>query len=92
MTHVTVPPGFAIELIAHVRGARELAFTPNGDLLIGTLGRDVAIVADAEHNAQPPQKFVRLGDAAGRPASRSSGESALRRHPFRRMEDLLSSR
>lgn len=59
----SVPDGFAIAIIAHVQGPRELAAAPNGDLLVGTLGRGVEIVPDAESNAGQPSEFVHLDDA-----------------------------
>ncbi|MGA9272856.1 MAG: hypothetical protein WBV67_05160, partial [Candidatus Cybelea sp.] len=36
-----VPAGFSVQKIADVEGARELASLPNGDLLVGTQGREV---------------------------------------------------
>lgn len=60
----TVPPGFHIERIATVEGARELAFAPNGDLFVGTNGNDVDVIADAEGaHPQAPQEFARISDA-----------------------------
>lgn len=67
-TGLTVPKGFAIAAIAHVPRARELASLPNGDLLVGTHGRDVYLVPNAE-NASPgtPIVFASMPDdiAAG---------------------------
>jgi glucose/arabinose dehydrogenase len=62
-----VPGGFAIETIANVGGARELAVLPNGDLIVGTTGSDVFIVPDAEGSAGAPQVFASFDDgrAAG---------------------------
>jgi glucose/arabinose dehydrogenase len=62
-----VPAGFSLEKIADVPGARELAPLPNGDLIVGTRGREVYIVPDAEGSAQPAQVFASLDDdiAAG---------------------------
>jgi glucose/arabinose dehydrogenase len=60
---LTVPAGFAIEIIAHVDRARELAAASNGDLFVGTLGGSVELVPDAEGNAGAPRVFARLGDA-----------------------------
>lgn len=62
-----VPRGFTIETVANVAGARELAALPNGDLLVGTGGSDVYIVADAEGRAGAPQVFATFDDerAAG---------------------------
>jgi glucose/arabinose dehydrogenase len=57
-----VPTGFAIERIATVDGARELAVTPNGDLLVGTYGHEVAIVPSAEGKPGAPHSFLRLDD------------------------------
>ncbi len=57
-----VPAGFAIEAIAEVGGARELVALPNGDLVVGTRGRDVYIVPDAEGEAGRPQVFATFDD------------------------------
>jgi glucose/arabinose dehydrogenase len=48
MPALRVPAGLSIHTIAHVRGARELAALPNGDLLVGTSGPNVYIVPNAE--------------------------------------------
>ncbi len=56
------PKGFSVEQIAQIDGARELAPLPNGDLLIGTTGSDVYIVADAESRPGTPQVFATLDD------------------------------
>jgi glucose/arabinose dehydrogenase len=62
-----VPRGFAIETIAVISGARELAALPNGDLIVGTEGQDVYVVPDAEGKAGTPEVFARFDDdrAAG---------------------------
>lgn len=62
-----VPDGFAIETIADVAGARELIDLPNGDLLVGTEGRDVYIIANAEGTPATPHVFATVDDdrAAG---------------------------
>ncbi len=62
-----VPKGFEIAAIANVGGARELAALPNGDLLVGTEGRDVYIVPAAEGRPGEPQRFAHIDDdqAAG---------------------------
>ncbi|MFY9711113.1 MAG: hypothetical protein WAK88_13180, partial [Candidatus Cybelea sp.] len=64
---LSVPSGFVIEPIASVGGARELAALPNGDLVVGTTGRDVYLVPDAESNPGRPRVLVSLPDnlAAG---------------------------
>jgi glucose/arabinose dehydrogenase len=61
---LTVPDGFAIEIIAHVQSARELAAAPNGDLFVGTAGNGVMIVPDAE-GATPgtPTVFARINES-----------------------------
>ena len=59
---LTVPAGFTLERIATVVGARELAVAPNGDLFVGTSGREVDVIAGAEGAAAPPKVFVRLDD------------------------------
>lgn len=62
-----VPPGFSIEKIADVAGARELAALPNGDLVAGSRGRDIYLIANAEGKASPPVVFATFDDdlAAG---------------------------
>jgi glucose/arabinose dehydrogenase len=45
---LTVPAGFTLAAIAHVSGARQLVAASNGDLLVGTNGRSIAIVPHAE--------------------------------------------
>ena len=62
-SELSVPPGFTIEIVAHVDGARELAAAANGDLFVGTLGAAVEVVPDAEGDPGPPRVFARLGDA-----------------------------
>lgn len=66
-TGLHVPHGFTVETIAEVNGARELAALPNGDLLVGTAGSQVEIVADAEGPVEAPQVFASFDDerAAG---------------------------
>ncbi len=63
----TVPSGFTIERIARIDAPRELAVTPNGDLLVGTSGNAVEIVPDALGPARAAHVFVALrdGESAG---------------------------
>jgi glucose/arabinose dehydrogenase len=51
--------------VASVPAARELAFLPNGDLLVGTYGSDVYLVPDAEAAGMPgaPVKFIHMADS-----------------------------
>ncbi len=58
----TVPAGFSLERIARVPGARQLAVTPNGDLLVGTTGNAVYIVPDAQGSAGPARVFASFDD------------------------------
>lgn len=62
---LTLPAGFEASLVASVGGARELAFTPDGDLLVGTTGSRIAIVpnADGTGAAGIPQTFATLPDS-----------------------------
>ncbi len=62
VTGLHVPAGFAIEAIASVNGARELAALPDGNLLVGTRGRDVYIVPDAEGAVGKPRVFATFDD------------------------------
>lgn len=59
---MTVPPGFTIERIATVPGARELAVAPNGDLIAGTNGTTVFLVPDAQGTPGAPVAFARIDD------------------------------
>ena len=56
-------PGFSISVIAHVEGARELAATPNGDLLVGTHGKDVYIIPGADGSPAAPSIFTSVPDS-----------------------------
>jgi glucose/arabinose dehydrogenase len=63
---LTVPSGFHIQTIAQIGNARELAALPNGDLLVGTGGRDVYIIPNAEgasgKPAGAPRVYVTMND------------------------------
>ena len=58
-----VPKGFAIETIASIETARELAALPNGDLLVGTVSSDICIVPNAEGTPGAPHVFVTIPDS-----------------------------
>jgi glucose/arabinose dehydrogenase len=62
---LAVPSGFYAEVIAQVAGARELAAASNGDLLVGTSGKSIAIVPNAENDgaASAPQTLITLPEA-----------------------------
>lgn len=61
---ITAPPQFTMTQVATVPGARELAFTPQGDLYVGTRGDDVYVIRRAE-NQHPasPTVYVHFDDA-----------------------------
>ncbi len=59
---IGVPAGFEMETIAHLEGPRELAVASNGDLLIGTRGNTVDIVANATGTPAKPAVFATLPD------------------------------
>lgn len=71
----TVPAGFVVSVLAHVREARELAMTSNGDLFVGTGGDQVFIVPDAEGDAHAPRVFATVDDAPA--AGVALGDGAL---------------
>jgi glucose/arabinose dehydrogenase len=60
---ITVPAGFKLEAIASVPDARELAALPNGDLLVGSLGRGVYIVPNAEGEPGTPAVFATFDES-----------------------------
>ena len=45
---IVAPAGFSVSVIANVANARELAFLPDGDLLVATGGNSVALVPNAD--------------------------------------------
>ncbi len=74
-----VASGFSLKVIASVPSARELAALPNGDLLIGTRGREVYIVPDAESAGAPPPAtvFITLPDAPAQGVALSADHSTV---------------
>ena len=68
-TELQAPHGFILETIASIRGARELAPLPNGDLLVGSSGSNIYIIAHADARTKPdaPSVFATVddSDAAG---------------------------
>jgi glucose/arabinose dehydrogenase len=73
---ITVPPSYTITQVATVSDARELALSPNGDLYVGTGGRNVYIIrrADSAH-PEPARIYVTIDDAPD--AGVSFGNGAL---------------
>lgn len=61
---ITIPANYTITQVGTVSGARELAFSPSGDLYIGTRGQDVYIIRRAD-SARPDSArvFVTIDDA-----------------------------
>lgn len=72
-----MPAGFHIEIIANVRGARELAFAPNGDLFVGTTGSTIYLVANAEGQASIPHAFADLHDSPAAGVAFSTANCSL---------------
>jgi glucose/arabinose dehydrogenase len=62
---LAVPAGFSIGVLAKISGARELAFLPNGDLLVGTEGTAIEIVPAADTAGVPgaPTTFYTAAEA-----------------------------
>ncbi|MDQ2858328.1 MAG: hypothetical protein M3R53_06710 [Candidatus Eremiobacteraeota bacterium] len=62
---IRFPNGFYANVIASVGSPRELAFLPNGDLLVGSLGNALTIVpgADGPGAAGTPQTFITLPES-----------------------------
>jgi len=63
-----VAPGLRLEMIASVPQARELTALPNGDLLVGTAGKSVYVIpnadaADAAARPGAPAVFATFDDA-----------------------------
>lgn len=71
---LTVPPQFTLTQIAAVPDAREIAFSPAGDLYVGTTGNNVYIVRHAE-DAHPEQAkvYVHFDDAPAAGVSYANG-------------------
>ncbi len=60
---LSVPDGFSIERIAHVNGAREIAFSPSGDLFVGTRGGAIVVVPQADDRPGKPETYVTIDDS-----------------------------
>jgi glucose/arabinose dehydrogenase len=61
---LTVPSGFAIQRVATVEGARELAFGTHGDLYVATRSSDIYVIPHAgEGTAGAPRIYVSIDDA-----------------------------
>lgn len=95
--YLKVPEHFSLAVIARVDKARELAVAANGDLLVGTLSREVMLVADAEGTPKAPHVFARVTDhiAAGVALSGDSlyigSEFAVWRVPYHVGERVAST-
>lgn len=61
---IAVPAHFTIARVATVSGARELTFSPSGDLYVGTGGSDVYVIHGAENSDRPAVRvYVHVDDA-----------------------------
>jgi len=74
-----VPKDLRLQRVASVPGARELAFSPNGDLFVGTAGSDIYIVpnADDSANAGAPKVFATLPDSVAAGVAFSGGTCSI---------------
>ena len=72
-----VPNGFLIETIASIPAARELVALPDGNLIVGTLGRDVYIVPDAEGRGASPRVLATFDDEHAAGIAFSSARSEI---------------
>jgi glucose/arabinose dehydrogenase len=59
LDRIRLPPGFTIELVARVPGAREMAFGAHGTLFVGSVNGDVDAVALDARAGQAAQASVR---------------------------------
>src|SRR5579864_2814497 len=59
LDRIRLPPGFTIELVARVPGAREMAFGAHGTLFVGSVDGDVHAVALDTRDGQAAQASVR---------------------------------
>ncbi|MGH7727300.1 MAG: PQQ-dependent sugar dehydrogenase [Vulcanimicrobiaceae bacterium] len=88
---ITAPAGFSVSVVANVGGARQLAFLPDGDLLVGTLGNAVVLVSapDAGNAAAgSPVTFATMAEGPAQGVAYGGGyvyvatEHALWRAPY----------
>ena len=70
-----MPSDFAVSVVANVPDARELAFVPAGDLIVGTDGAAVVLVpnADAAGIAGTPHTFATFNDAPAQGVAYGNG-------------------
>ncbi|GAC1389395.1 MAG: sorbosone dehydrogenase family protein [Vulcanimicrobiaceae bacterium] len=92
-----VQPGFVLTQIGRVPGARELVMLPNGDLIVGTSGSEVYIIAHAEAQPRQPAVFVQIQDAPVAGVTYANGELffggqfGIYRTPYRAGDHTASS-
>lgn len=60
---LTLPAGFAAEVIATIPNARQMAALPNGDLLVAALDTQVHLIAGAEGTPSVPSVYFDIPDA-----------------------------
>jgi glucose/arabinose dehydrogenase len=60
---LTLPPGFAAEVIATIPNARQMVALPNGDLLVAALDTRIHLVPGAEGTPSPASVYFDIPDA-----------------------------
>jgi glucose/arabinose dehydrogenase len=89
---------FSLTVIAHIAAARELGAAPNGDLLVGTGGRDVYVVPNADGDPGPPHVFVSVPDPGAAGVALAAGalyigsHTAVWRVPYAAGDRVASAR
>jgi YD repeat-containing protein len=67
LSDLRLPPGFSIEVYSNqVPGARSMALGPDGTLYVGTMGKAVYALPDAQHRHKP-DRVVKLEDGLNMP-------------------------
>jgi len=61
LDRIRLPPGFTIELVARVPGAREMAFGAHGTLFVGSVNGDVNAVAPDGQGSQASVRKIASG-------------------------------
>lgn len=74
---LTLPQGFTAEVVATVPLARELAALPNGDLLVGTLGAQVFLIANVEGTPSPPSSYFDMPEGPAQSVAFDAATSTL---------------
>ena len=64
LDRIKLPPGFTIELVAHVPNAREMTWGARGTLFVGSREGSVYALTFAAPNAQGTARVTTIGGAA----------------------------